>query len=257
MSELEPLSYFEKLESLDLYGCAVTNTPDYQIILFSLIPSLKALDRFDINFKGIRVQDDDDESTQEDFEREKDLPKTKPPPQNGKLFSNNYIREIMDYKVNGTIRLHLDNVISNVKSQTEYSSSSTNHSIPSPPPPPLPSPPTSPITSRLDEQSEANIRGAALKLFQEGAEEESSDDEDFDPNEESAGESSSEEESEGEYSSGGEDDIPNLKRNRTEGLEEDSVKKQKKIIWHIILGHNCVNHASKIFVKWLSAKPVY
>jgi len=226
MIELQPLSYLDKLQSLDLYGCAVTNTPDYQITVFSLIPSLRALDRFDINFKGIR--DDDDESTQEDCEREKDGPKTKPPPQNGKLFNSNHSQETLDYKLYGnymSVRLDLDNVVSNVKLQAEFSLSK---SAPSPPLAPLPSPPTSPATPRLDVGAEASIMGAALKLFQEGAGD-SSDDEDFDPDEESAGESSSGEESEGEeYSSGGEDEIPNLKRNRTESLLEEGTKKQKQ-----------------------------
>jgi len=228
MVELQPLSYLDKLQSLDLYGCAFTNTPDYQITVFSLIPSLRALDRFDINFKGIRV-DDDDESTQEDCERETEGPKTKPPPQNGKLFNSNHTQETLDYKLYGnymSVRLDLDSVVSNVKLQAEYSLS---QSAPSPPSASLPFPPTSPATPGLDVGAEASIIGAALKLFQEGAGD-SSDDEDFDPDEESAGESSSgEEESGGEqYSSGGEDEIPNLKRNRTESLLEEGTKKQKQ-----------------------------
>jgi len=227
MSELEPLSHLESLESLDLFGCAVTNTPDYQTIIFSLIPSLKALDRSDINFTRIHV--DDSENTQEDMDYYNNRQKSKPPPQNGKLFSTKENPSQVDHKLYGNfilpiIKLDLDSVVSNIKSKVD--SFPLKESLSSPPPPPL----SNSSSPEKDDRAKQNMSALTSKLLQTD-DESSEDDEDFNPDEKNETSSESDieggSESEENLSSGDDDDIPpKLKRTRTEDLDED-LKKQK------------------------------
>jgi len=107
--DLEPLSSIENLQVLNLMGCAVTNTPDYQIGILTMLPSLKSLDKVDNygnSFHNVDNDNDDSQSTSEDERfsqygtrthsfrlKEEEIvntkPKTKPPPQNGKLYKVN------------------------------------------------------------------------------------------------------------------------------------------------------------------------
>uniref|UniRef100_A0A914IDL6 Uncharacterized protein n=1 Tax=Globodera rostochiensis TaxID=31243 RepID=A0A914IDL6_GLORO len=49
METLAPLSALKELAALDLFDCAITESPEYRTKVFSLIPQLKYLDGFDIN----------------------------------------------------------------------------------------------------------------------------------------------------------------------------------------------------------------
>jgi len=242
ISELEPLSNLVKLERLDLSGCSVTNTPDYQATIFSFIPSLKALDRFYLNCNGFYEEDDDDESTQEFEDMEhKQRPKTKPPPQKGKLFNTNIRRESLyesDLKHFGNsysnpISIDLDGVVSNVQQHLEYA-------ITVPVSEPKSSPPSAPSNVGSSDVflEEPRASDITLKLLEDPvASEDESSDEDFDPSEESngapdSGESEGESEPEDQYSEGEEGSSALLKRTRdedeSESEEEHSAKKIKQ-----------------------------
>uniref|UniRef100_A0A183BVL0 LRRcap domain-containing protein n=1 Tax=Globodera pallida TaxID=36090 RepID=A0A183BVL0_GLOPA len=63
METLAPLSKLEELAALDLFDCAITESPEYRTKVFGLIPQLKYLDGFDINDE---ISDEEEEEGAED-----------------------------------------------------------------------------------------------------------------------------------------------------------------------------------------------
>lgn len=51
----------EKLDTLDLYNCEVTELPDYRSKVFSMLPKLKYLDGYDKNNQEIEDEEEEEE----------------------------------------------------------------------------------------------------------------------------------------------------------------------------------------------------
>lgn len=229
ISELEPLANLVKLEELNLNGCAVTKTPDYKLTVYTLIPSLRILDRSDRS----SFMNNEDEDTEEDEIEHKNIPKTKPPPQHGKLFNNNINGETFHYETdlklcgdsyNNPISLDLDNVVSNLQ-QIDC----TLNGASTPPLASIPSTLSTPEQTPLSEPNETNLTKSVLQLLQEPIEDgDSSEDEDFDPGKDGEEDpySESEVESESESSEEGEELNKILKRSQDDIEHQPKRRKQ-------------------------------
>ncbi|XP_058791069.1 acidic leucine-rich nuclear phosphoprotein 32 family member A [Phymastichus coffea] len=66
LDTLQPLKEFKNLKSLDLFNNEATNMDNYREKVFSLIPSLRYLDGYDIDEREVESEDDDEVNGNED-----------------------------------------------------------------------------------------------------------------------------------------------------------------------------------------------
>lgn len=283
--DLEPLSSLESLQVLNLLGCAVTNTPDYKVGIFTLLPTLKSLDKVDNygnSWHNADNDNDDSQSTSEDerfshygarahsihLKEEESLnsrPKTKPPPQNGKLYKVNETAD-EDLSItssssspisrNNAQHSPMNNGSHHVTSRNSNSNSTNNNNskrrrenasetfqddeiidISSSPPNKQEKPrdpnsnlpllaPSSPV--RLDEKEEEKKRKESLSILLMGDLSDDSDDEDdeFEP-EDDEEEEDSEEDDDEERMSGEDDSDSDGKKRKAPTPDVQPTKKRK------------------------------
>lgn len=215
-------SRLKQLENLNLCGCSVTQTPDFQEIISSTLPALKHLDRFaELHENNIRcincefcLQKKEKKPRNNPTEKERS---SKPPPQHAKLFSLSHLSERPLNLPGASFEPNNSTIDQSLVPQGEET--------------------TSPSKTNGVDQSEGDETSVALQMLGEEFFDGTDEDDDFDPDrrEEEEEEEGEEEDESVEYDdetdeedidSGLDDDLP-AKRKGERTFDPTEIKKFK------------------------------